>query len=151
MFLDPKFFCFNFSTILLFIWYVVPYFSITDHLLRYNYTETDGANLISVIGVFNTIGMVILGYIGDKPWLDVPKTYAACLIGKYGYTFIIESLLLSINRCSNLHSLRHCNSFNANVRIQLYLSADIGNDLRHKLFQLIFVYSDTIGAINKSK
>lgn len=82
MFLDPKFFCFNLSTILLFIWYVVPYFSITDHLLKYNYTEADGANLISVIGVFNTIGMIILGYIGDKPWLDVPKTYAGCLVGK---------------------------------------------------------------------
>lgn len=83
MFLDPKFFYFNLSTILLFIWYIVPYFSITDHLLQHGgYTESDGANLISVIGVFNTIGMIILGYIGDRPWLDVSKTYAVCLVGK---------------------------------------------------------------------
>lgn len=82
MFLDPKFFFFNLSTIFLFIWYVVPYFCITDHLLKFNYTEADGANLISVIGIFNTLGMVVLGYIGDSPWLDVSKTYAGCLVGK---------------------------------------------------------------------
>lgn len=80
MFLDPKFFIFNLSTLLLFIWFIVPYFYITDHLLKFNYKEEDGANLISVIGIFNTIGMIILGYIGDKPWVDVSKTYAVCLV-----------------------------------------------------------------------
>lgn len=85
MFLEPTFFCFNLSTLFLFIWYIVPYFCITDYLLQYKefgYNEADGAFLISLIGVFNTIGMVILGYIGDKPWLNVSKTYAVCLVGK---------------------------------------------------------------------
>lgn len=100
MFLDSNFFIFNLSTLLLFIWFIVPYFYITDHLLKYNYKEEDGANLISVIGIFNTIGMIILGYIGDKPWIDVSKTYATCLIvcgistalmplAVYNYTYLL--------------------------------------------------------------
>lgn len=80
MFLEPKFFIFNLSTLLLFIWFIVPYFYITDHLLKYNYKEEDGANLISVIGIFSTVGMIILGYIGDKPWVNISKTYATCLV-----------------------------------------------------------------------
>lgn len=50
--------------------------------MSYNYKEEDGANLISVIGIFNTIGMIGLGYIGDQPWLNVSKTYAASLVSK---------------------------------------------------------------------
>lgn len=80
MFLDPKFFIFNLSTLLLFIWFIVPYFYITDYLLMHNYKEEDGAKVLSVIGIFSTIGMLVLGYIGDKPWVNVSKTYAACLV-----------------------------------------------------------------------
>lgn len=62
--------------------FIVPYFYITDHLLKYNYKEEDGARLISVIGIFNMIGMIALGFVGDKPWMNVSKTYSVCLIGK---------------------------------------------------------------------
>lgn len=82
LFSDPKFFCFNLSTLFLFIWFIVPYFYITDHLLSYNYSEEDGANLIALIGIFNTVGMIALGYFGDQPWLNVTKTYAICLISE---------------------------------------------------------------------
>lgn len=46
------------------------------------YVDDDSAFVISVIGVSQTIGMLGLGYIGDKPWLNVPKTYACCLVGE---------------------------------------------------------------------
>lgn len=68
------------STLLLFIWFIIPYFYVTEHMLSYEYTEEDGAILISIIGIFNTIGMVSLGFIGDQPWLNVSKTYAVCLL-----------------------------------------------------------------------
>lgn len=80
LFLDPKFAYFSVSTLLLFIWFIVPYFYLPEYMLKFGYTEEDAANLISVIGVFNTIGMIFLGWTGDRPWLNIPKTYAICLV-----------------------------------------------------------------------
>lgn len=79
LFLDIKFFTFSLSTLLLFIWFIVPYFYINAHLLTHNYKEEDGATLIAVIGIFQTIGMITLGWMGDQPWLDVSKAYGVCL------------------------------------------------------------------------
>uniref|UniRef100_A0A1L8DEN9 Putative monocarboxylate transporter n=1 Tax=Nyssomyia neivai TaxID=330878 RepID=A0A1L8DEN9_9DIPT len=80
LFKDPKFFIFNLSTFFLFIWFIIPYFYITEHLKKYNFPEEDAANLIAIIGIFNTIGMIFLGWVGDQPWLNVNKTYAFCLV-----------------------------------------------------------------------
>lgn len=71
------------STLILFTWYIVPYFYITEFLLKFDYTEEQSAYLISIIGIFNMIGMIFLGWIGDKPWLNVTKVYAACLFGEF--------------------------------------------------------------------
>lgn len=51
-------------------------------MLTKRYVEDDSAYVISLIGVSQTIGVIGLGYIGDKPWLNIPKTYACCLMGK---------------------------------------------------------------------
>lgn len=83
LFLNPKFVYFEISTLLLFIWFIVPYFYLPEHMLQHDYAEADSAFIISLIGVFNTIGMIGLGYIGDQPWLNVPKTYACCLFGEW--------------------------------------------------------------------
>ncbi|GAB0100261.1 monocarboxylate transporter 9 [Sergentomyia squamirostris] len=80
LFKDPKFFIFNLSTFFLFVWFIIPYFYITEHLKKYDFPEEDSANLIAVIGIFNTIGMIFLGWVGDQPWLNVNKTYAFCLV-----------------------------------------------------------------------
>lgn len=80
LFLDLKFSIFNLSTLLLFIWFIIPYFYIVEHMKNYNYTEEDSAHLISIIGIFNTIGMIVLGFIGDRPWLNVNICYAVCMV-----------------------------------------------------------------------
>ncbi|XP_055379500.1 monocarboxylate transporter 9 [Condylostylus longicornis] len=80
LFLDLKFTIFNMSTLLLFIWFIIPYFYITEHMLKFKYTEEDGALLISIIGIFNTLGMIILGFIGDRPWLNVNIMYSICML-----------------------------------------------------------------------
>ncbi|XP_055839349.1 uncharacterized protein LOC129907258 [Episyrphus balteatus] len=80
LFLDLKFSIFNLSTLLLFIWFIIPYFYIVEHMKTYNYTEEDSAHLISIIGIFNTIGMIVLGFIGDRPWLNVNICYAVCMV-----------------------------------------------------------------------
>lgn len=89
--MDPKFAFMNMSILLLFTWFIVPYFYITEHLKRYNFVEADGAFVISLIGVFNTIGMVVFGWLGDRPWVNVTKTYSANMFGKKKIT------LLSLN------------------------------------------------------
>ncbi|XP_057332650.1 uncharacterized protein LOC130672237 [Microplitis mediator] len=80
MFLELHFLLLSLSTILLFTWFIVPYFYLAEHLTRNGYSEADGANLLSVIGITNTIGMIGLGWAGDQPWMNVSKTYAGCLV-----------------------------------------------------------------------
>lgn len=62
--------------------YIIPYFYITE-LLTGLYSEEKCAYLISVIGIFNTIGMIALGWIGDQKWCNVTKTFAFCLLSKF--------------------------------------------------------------------
>uniref|UniRef100_A0A182NH05 Major facilitator superfamily (MFS) profile domain-containing protein n=1 Tax=Anopheles dirus TaxID=7168 RepID=A0A182NH05_9DIPT len=83
------------STLLLFVWYIIPYFYIPEYVLNYKYSEQDGANLISVIGITNTIGMVGLGWVGDRPWVNVSKTYAVCLALCGASIFVMPWLISS--------------------------------------------------------
>ncbi|XP_072743081.1 uncharacterized protein [Anoplolepis gracilipes] len=62
MFLELHFLLMSLSTILLFTWFIVPYFYLAEHLTRNGYDESDAANLLSIIGITNTIGMVILNH-----------------------------------------------------------------------------------------
>ncbi|KAF5289772.1 hypothetical protein FQA39_LY03689 [Lamprigera yunnana] len=80
LFLEWHFLILNVSTILLYTWFIVPYFYLAEHLTRHGYTESEASVVISVIGVTNTIGMIGLGWAGDQPWLNIRKTYTACLI-----------------------------------------------------------------------
>lgn len=79
MFLELHFLLLSLSTILLYTWFIVPYFYLAEHLTRNGYSESDAAHLLSIIGITNTIGMVGLGWAGDQPWMNVSKTYAWCL------------------------------------------------------------------------
>ncbi|KAL6423292.1 hypothetical protein ACFW04_010149 [Cataglyphis niger] len=80
MFLELHFLLMSMSTILLFTWFIVPYFYLAEHLTRNGYDESDAANLLSIIGITNTIGMIVLGWAGDQPWMNVSKTYTWCLM-----------------------------------------------------------------------
>ncbi|KAJ8972059.1 hypothetical protein NQ317_010928 [Molorchus minor] len=78
LYLELHFLMLSTSTIILFIWFIVPYFYLAEHMERIGYTRDQSSFIISVIGFTNTIGMVGLGWIGDR--LNVTKTYAVCLI-----------------------------------------------------------------------
>ncbi|XP_035784532.1 uncharacterized protein LOC118462702 [Anopheles albimanus] len=79
LFFEFRFGMLSVSTLLLFVWYIIPYFYIPEYVVKHGYTDEDSANLISLIGITNTIGMVGLGWLGDQPWVDVCKSYAVCL------------------------------------------------------------------------
>ncbi|RZF32754.1 hypothetical protein LSTR_LSTR009863 [Laodelphax striatellus] len=79
LFLELHFMLMSWGTILLFTWFVVPYFYLAEFMTRHNYTENDGSFALSVIGFTNFVGMVALGWLGDRPWVDVATAYAICL------------------------------------------------------------------------
>lgn len=60
--------------------------------MKINYTEAEGAYLISAIGIFNTLGMIVLGWIGDQKWCNVTKTYAFCLLCEWSHKYSFETL-----------------------------------------------------------
>lgn len=80
LYLELHFLLLSVSTTLLFTWFIVPYFYLTEHLTKHGYTESEGSFIISVIGITNTIGMIGLGWAGDQPWLHITKTYSVCLV-----------------------------------------------------------------------
>ncbi|KAJ6216162.1 hypothetical protein RDWZM_007319 [Blomia tropicalis] len=65
------------SNFLLYVCIDIPYVYLVDQAITSGTFDKETASLlISIIGVFNTIGVVIIGYIGDKPWLDANMVYA---------------------------------------------------------------------------
>ncbi|VVC86587.1 unnamed protein product [Leptidea sinapis] len=80
MFTEFHFLMMNLSTIVLFIWFIVPYFYISKFMEESGYTEAEGAWMLSVFGVATIIGIVGLGWMGDLPWVNITKTYGLCLV-----------------------------------------------------------------------
>lgn len=62
MFLEFHFLLMSLATILLFTFFIVPYFYLAEHLTRHGYTEVEASHLLSVIGVANCLGMVSLHF-----------------------------------------------------------------------------------------
>ncbi|XP_037945334.1 uncharacterized protein LOC119677850 [Teleopsis dalmanni] len=80
LFADLKFTFFNLSTLFLFIWFIIPYLYLPEYMRNYGYEPADSAQLISVIGIAQTIGMIGLGYIGDSSWMNVNICYSICML-----------------------------------------------------------------------
>jgi predicted MFS family arabinose efflux permease len=55
-------------------------------------TKQEASFLLSVIGIANLVGRIILGYISDKPWINRLHVYNVCLticgVGEYIIFFI---------------------------------------------------------------
>lgn len=62
MFVELHFLLISVATILLFIWLIVPYFYLAEHVTRRGYTEVEASFLLSIIGVANFFGMVCSTY-----------------------------------------------------------------------------------------
>ncbi|XP_028902150.2 uncharacterized protein LOC105221369 isoform X2 [Zeugodacus cucurbitae] len=79
LFADVKFTLFNLSILFLFIWFMIPYLYLPEHMKIYGYEAADSAHMISVIGIAQTIGMIGLGYVGDRSWMNVNVCYSVCM------------------------------------------------------------------------
>lgn len=58
MFTEFHFLMMNLSTLVLFIWFIVPYFFISTFMEENGYTETQGSMMLGVFGVATIIGIV---------------------------------------------------------------------------------------------
>jgi hypothetical protein len=58
MFLEWHFLLMSLATILLFIWFIVPYFYLAELMVCNGYTEQEASKFLSVIGFTNFLGMV---------------------------------------------------------------------------------------------
>ncbi|EDW01998.1 monocarboxylate transporter 14 [Drosophila grimshawi] len=97
LFLDKKFALFNLSTLFLFIWFIIPYLYLPEYMKQYDYEVSVSAVLISVIGVAQTVGMIGLGYLGDRPWMNINICYSLCMLVCGASVFFMPMLITSYN------------------------------------------------------
>ena len=65
------------SSMMLYMWYDVPYVYTPDKAIGMNISEEHASFLISIIGIVSTFGQIIIGYIGDRPSVDSLHLYNA--------------------------------------------------------------------------
>merc|ERR1712106_122003 len=74
------FIIFCFSNFLLYFWYDVPYVYTIEYAENFlNVPNSDSAQILSIIGVLNTIGEVLVGWLSDQPWMSSLTLYAMCM------------------------------------------------------------------------
>ena len=57
----------------------MPYVYIVSQAETLGLDSKQSSMLIAVIGIANTIGRIILGYMADKPWVNRLLVYNMCL------------------------------------------------------------------------
>lgn len=87
LFRDVIFVLYTSSNFLTSIGFNIPYVYIVSRAKFLGISGDEAGLLLSIIGIANTIGRIILGYISDKPWVNRLLVYNICLticgIGKY--------------------------------------------------------------------
>ncbi|XP_033325059.1 monocarboxylate transporter 5 [Megalopta genalis] len=76
---DPVFILFTFSNFCTSIGFNVPYVYVLPQAEEQGITKKDASYLLAIIGIANTMGRIVLGYISDKPWVNRLLIYNLCL------------------------------------------------------------------------
>ncbi|XP_050422604.1 monocarboxylate transporter 12-like [Adelges cooleyi] len=71
---------FAISNFLLYTWYDVPYVYLADLATLRGNSQEDASYLISMIGFLNMFGEVLLGWAGDKAWVNANTVYAISMV-----------------------------------------------------------------------
>ncbi|XP_055371140.1 monocarboxylate transporter 14 [Condylostylus longicornis] len=79
LFRDIIFILFVLSNFCTSIGFNIPYVYLAAQAEFLNLSSEQGSYLISIIGIANTVGRIILGYISDKPWVNRLLVYNICL------------------------------------------------------------------------
>lgn len=76
---DPVFIVFTVSNFLTSIGFNIPYVYLAAQAEVLQLTKEHASYLLAIIGIANTVGRIILGYISDKPWVNRLLVYNLCL------------------------------------------------------------------------
>ncbi|KAH8292909.1 hypothetical protein KR044_008159 [Drosophila immigrans] len=76
---DAVFVIFSISNFCTSIGFNMPYLYMAAHAKTLGISNQQASFLIASIGVANTVGRIILGYIADKPWVNRLLVYNVCL------------------------------------------------------------------------
>ncbi|XP_058445391.1 monocarboxylate transporter 5 [Malaya genurostris] len=76
---DPVFIIFTVSNFLTSVGFNVPYVYLAAQANALNIDTKQASYLLGVIGIANTVGRIILGYLSDKPWVNRLLVYNLCL------------------------------------------------------------------------
>ncbi|XP_014668127.1 PREDICTED: uncharacterized protein LOC106809543 [Priapulus caudatus] len=89
---NPTFLLFWLSNVILYMWYDIPYMYITDHALNMGIDSSFATFLVSLIGIVNTLGLIVMGYVGDRPELRALLLYAVCVSISGAITMLVPFL-----------------------------------------------------------
>lgn len=78
-FLDIEFLLFAISNFILYTWYDVVYVYLPDWAIEHKVSVTDASMLISLIGIVNMFGEIVLGWAGDRKECNPNIIYAICM------------------------------------------------------------------------
>ncbi|KAJ8728434.1 hypothetical protein PYW08_016819 [Mythimna loreyi] len=91
-FSNPAFLVFALSNFLLYMWYDVPYVYIADNGMSMGFNESQSSMLISIIGIVNMFGEILLGWVGDFSCVNASIVYAGCMVACGGVTLLMPLL-----------------------------------------------------------
>ncbi|KAF2350732.1 Major facilitator superfamily [Trinorchestia longiramus] len=77
---DPGYIIFSISNFILYLFYDTVYMYLVDYAIENGLDEDRSASLISIIGILNCIGMIGMGYIGDKEWYPLMIIYNMSMV-----------------------------------------------------------------------
>ncbi|XP_052869576.1 uncharacterized protein LOC128275200 [Anopheles cruzii] len=78
-FSDVHYLLFAVSNFLLYTFYDVPYVYLGDYATQIGFSHQQSSLLISIIGILNMVGEVVLGWMGDRKSVNANYTYAICM------------------------------------------------------------------------
>ncbi|ELU15285.1 hypothetical protein CAPTEDRAFT_171191 [Capitella teleta] len=67
---NPVFVVYGVSCILCMKGFFVPFIYLVDKAVETGYSKTHAAMLLSMLGITNTVGRVVAGWVSDRPWAD---------------------------------------------------------------------------------
>lgn len=87
---DPIFVVFTLSNFLTSIGFYIPYVYIVAQAEDMGIAKENASYLLSIIGIANSVGRIVLGFVSDKPWVNRLAVYNVCLTlcGVSEYTFL---------------------------------------------------------------
>lgn len=77
---DPIFLMFVVSNFFTSIGFNMPFIYLPDRAMEAGVSKTDAAFLVSVIGIANTIGRVVFGWMADQKWANRLMLYSTALL-----------------------------------------------------------------------